>query len=257
MSYFLDFVPIWVLFVVTVAITWLAIEVGFLAGRHRVRRGPADAGDSMAGIHGSILALLAFILAITFSMAATRYDTRKQLVLAEANAIGTCFLRAEMLPPPLDADVQSLLREYVDVRLEGVRTGELELVVARSEELHAVLWSKAVQLSREADQSHVFSLFVQSLNEVIDLHQERVVWGIDDRIPPGVWVVLYLVSVLAMLAVGYDKALSSSGRSIATVVLAMAFSLVIVLIVDLDRTQSGALTISQQALIDVSESIAE
>jgi hypothetical protein len=260
-GYFLDALPTWAVFVGTVAITWLAIEGGYLVGRLRVRSGSYEKGASISAMHGTILALLAFILAITFGMASERYDARKRLVLTEANAIGTSYLRAELLPSPFDTEVRALLREYVDTRLDAVqaaqRAAQRDAALARSEELHALLWSQAVQVSREAPGSYGFVLFAPSLNEVIDLHSERVAAAIRDRLPGGVWAVLYLVAILAMLAMGYHLALTDSRRSITSVALALSFSLVIVLIVDLDRPQGGSLTVSQQAMEDVRATMIE
>lgn len=256
-GYFLDDLPTWAVFVGTVAITWLAIEGGYLAGRLRVRSGTHEKGDSVSAMHGTILALLAFTLAITFGMASERYDVRKRLVLTEANAIGTSYLRADLLPSPFDTEVKALLREYVDTRLELVQPGKLDAGFARSEELHSLLWSQAVQVSREAPGSYGLLLFTPSLNEVIDLHAERTVAAIDNRLPAGVWAVVYLVAILALLAMGYHLALTDSRRSITSVALALSFSLVIVLIVDLDRPQGGSLTVSQQAMEDVRATMIE
>ena len=256
-NYLLDTLPTWAVFVGTVVVTWLAIEVGYYVGRLRVRRGVPEKADSIAAMHGTILALLAFILAFTFGMASTRYDARKRLVLTEANAIGTSFLRADLLPSPFDTEMKTLLREYVDTRLEAVRPDKRDAALARSEELHALLWSQAVQVSREAPGSYGLLLFTPSLNEVIDLHAERVVAAIYDRLPAGVWAVLYLVAILAMLAMGYHLALTDSRRSITSVALALAFSLVIVLIVDLDRPQGGVLTVGQQAMEDARATMIE
>ncbi|MCL7979753.1 MAG: hypothetical protein M8865_07605, partial [marine benthic group bacterium] len=103
MRTFLDTFPVPVVFLFIVATTWLAIEVGYRIGRKQVLRGSAATDGSAGGIQGSILALLAFVLALTFNMALTRFEARKQIVMAEANAIGTCYLRAELLSSPLDS----------------------------------------------------------------------------------------------------------------------------------------------------------
>ncbi len=184
-GYFLDVMPAWAVFVATVAMCWLAIEGGRLAGRLRVRVGAHEKSDSVVALHGSILALLAFILAFTFGMAANRFDARKKLVLAEANAIGTCYLRAELLPSPFDTEMRGLLLEYVDTRLDAVQPDKLESALAKAEELHALLWSQTVQVSWEVPGSYGFVLFTQSLNDVIDLHEKRVVASIYDRLPGG------------------------------------------------------------------------
>jgi hypothetical protein len=199
---------------------------------------------------GATFGLLAFMLAFTFGLAASRFETRKQLVLNEANAIGTAHLRAELLPQPHGAEIQRLLRAYVDVRLDGVQPGKLERAIVRSEELHNLLWSQVVALGDTNPRSIVAGLFIQSLNEVIDLHAKRLTAGRRSRIPGSIWVVLSLVATLAMAAVGYQTGLASGRRSIVIGVLALAFSTVLLLVVDLDRPQEGLLTGSQQAMVD-------
>ena len=252
-----DAFPVPVIFLFIVTTTWLAIEAGYRIGRKQVVRGSAVADSSAAGIQGSILALLAFILALTFNMAVTRYEARKKLVVAEANAIGTCYLRAELLSTPLDSEIRTMLREYVDVRVEIVQTLEVAKGIARSEELQVDLWDAAVRLSREDTGSFATLLFTQSLNEVIDIHEQRVVAGIYDRLPAAILVVLYLVSILAMLAVGYFLAASGSRRTIANLALVLAFALVAILIVDLDRPGSGVFKTNQQAMLHLQESMTE
>jgi hypothetical protein len=190
-------------------------------------------------------------------MAVTRYEARKKLVVAEANAIGTCYLRAELLSTPLDSEIRTMLREYVDVRVEIVQTLEVAKGIARSEELQVDLWDAAVRLSREDTGSFATLLFTQSLNEVIDIHEQRVVAGIYDRLPAAILVVLYLVSILAMLAVGYFLAASGSRRTIANLALVLAFALVAILIVDLDRPGSGVFKTNQQAMLHLQESMTE
>lgn len=159
-GYFLDSIPGPIILVGTIAVTTLAIEVGYFLGRRRLNRtGEEERGRKpAAALHASILALLAFVLAFAFSLAVNRYDARKKLVLAEANSIGTCFLRAEMLPPPFDTEARELLLEYVDARLGAVRPGGLDAAIARSEQLHTQLWTQAVEVSRLAPESHTLIL---------------------------------------------------------------------------------------------------
>jgi hypothetical protein len=117
--------------------------------------------------------------------------------------------------------------------------------------LHNLLWSQVVVLGERDPRSIVAGLFIQSLNEVIDLHAKRVTAGLRSRIPGIIWVALYLVAILAMVAVGYHEGLTSPRRSGVVLVLTLAFSAVLLLVVDLDRPQEGLLKVSQQALVDV------
>jgi hypothetical protein len=205
---------------------------------------------------GSTLGLLAFMLAFTFGMAASRFDARRALVLDEANAIGTTYLRAAMLPDRRD-DVRALLRDYVDARLEAVRPDRLEEGIRRSEDVQARLWAAAVAMGQQHPTSIVVGLFVESLNEVIDLHAARVTAGLRNRIPGAIWVGLFALAVLSLGAMGYHSGVAGAARSPAVLAVAFAFSAVIVLVVDLDRPREGLLTVSQQALIDLRQSMNE
>ena len=131
---------------------------------------------------GATLGLLAFMLAFTFGSAAERYDSRRQVLLDEANAIGTAYLRAGMLPQQRE-EVRRLLRDYVDTRLEAVRSHKIAEGIRRSEQLHDLLWAEAVTLGERNPTSIVVGLFVESLNEVIGIHAKRVTVAVRNRIP--------------------------------------------------------------------------
>ena len=170
----LDVVPLWGLFLAMCVLTWLALEGGYRLGRWR-HDATSDEKDAPVGaMVAAVLGLLAFMLAFTFSMAASRFESRRQAVLEEANAIGTTYLRARLLPEPQRGEVAKLLREYVDVRVRGIREGKIAEAVARSEELHEQLWSQATAAAEKNPGSIMTGLFIQSLNDVIDLHAKRV-----------------------------------------------------------------------------------
>jgi hypothetical protein len=187
-------------------------------------------------------------------MAASRFDTRKQLVLDEANAIGTTYLRTAMLPEERD-DIRALLRSYVDARLEAVRSDRVAEAILRSEEIQGQVWSAATRVGLQHPDSIVVGLFVQSLNELIDIHAKRVTAGLRNRIPGAIWLALLTIAALSLGAMGYHIGLVGTSRSLAIVVVAVSFSAVIALIADLDRPQEGTLTVSQQALIDLQQSM--
>jgi NADH:ubiquinone oxidoreductase subunit 6 (subunit J) len=204
---------------------------------------------------GAALGLLAFMLAYTFGLAGSRFEDRRQVLLSEANAIGTTYLRAAMLPEPMRTETRNLLREYVDVRLEAVQQPDkLRAAVSRSEELHNQLWSVAVAVT-EKDRSPITGLFVQSLNEMIDLHATRIMTGLRSRVPGMIWIVLSLLAILSMVMMGYHSGLANSRRSIVVIGLIIGFALVLFLIADLDRPGQGTLRVSQQAMIDLRHSM--
>ena len=250
----LDFLPLWAILPLTIALCLLSVEVGYRFARTRLERSQEEKESPVSGMVGATLGLLAFMLAFTFGLAGSRFEDRRQVLLSEANAIGTTYLRTAMLPEPMRTETQNLLREYVDLRLEAVQPGKLDHALVKSEELHNRLWAQAVAAT-EKDRSPITGLFVQSLNEVIDLHAERVMAGLRSRIPGVIWIVLYALAVLAMIIMGYHSGLAHSRRSIAVIALVLGFSSVLYLIADLDRPGQGTLRVSQQAMIDLRNSM--
>lgn len=205
----------------------------------------------MGAIVGSMLCLLAFILAFTFSLAAARFDSRRQMVVEEANAIGTTFLRAGILPDDRGENIRERLEDYVNARLEVVETGDIEKVLSRSEQLNRELWNDAEMLGKNFPDPIVVGLFIQSLSEMIDVHAKRVLVGLQNRLPIFLWATLFVVTILTMAGVGYHEGLSKSNRSVAILVLVLSFSAVMTMVVDLDRPQKGYMTVKQQAMVDV------
>src|ERR1043166_1197380 len=169
----LDALPLWGLFIVILLVVLISVEFGYRLGRYR-RRGSEQEKEAPVGtMVGATLGLLAFILAFTFGLAAARFDARRQVLLDEANAIGTTYLRAGILPERGE-QIRALLREYVDARLEAVQSGNIAEGISRSEIIQQQLWSHAEAVGGQNPNSIVVGLFVQSLNEVIDLHAKRV-----------------------------------------------------------------------------------
>ncbi|MGH9764410.1 MAG: hypothetical protein ACREDR_19465 [Blastocatellia bacterium] len=252
----LDPIPLWALLLLTVVVGLLSVEIGYRLARYRRKRSEAEKEAPVGGMVGGALGLLAFMLAFTFGLATSRFEERRQIVVAEANAIGTTYLRAAMLPEPMRTQTRDLLRQYVEIRIEGINAGNAGLVLSKSDELQDRLWSEAVAAT-EKDRSPIVGLFVDSLNEVIDLHAKRVMVGLRSRIPGAIWTALYLLAILAMVAMGYHEGLTGSGRSLAVLPLVVAFCIVLILVVDVDRPGEGLVEVSQQTMVDLHKSMVD
>lgn len=250
----LDALPLWALFIVILLVVLLSVECGYRLGKYRRGRREQEKEAPVGTMVGATLGLLAFILAFTFGLAASRFDTRRQLLLDEANAIGTTYLRAGMLPERGE-QIRALLRDYVGARLDAVRSGNVAEGISHSENIQHQVWAEAETVGEKNPNSIVVGVFVQSLNEMIDLHAKRVQAGIRSRIPGAIWLGLFAVAVLSLTAMGYLEGLTGTRRSLAVLAVAVAFSVVIEPIADLDRPQEGVLRVSQQALLDVQKSM--
>ena len=247
----LDELPLWALFAVTVAVVLLSIEAGSRIGRYRRRHAEEEREALVGSIAAATLALLGLVLAFTFGLAASRFDARRQVVVEEANAIGTTYLRAGLLPHDRGERVRELLTQYVDSRLEVAETGDFDVALRRADELHRALWTEAEALGRQHPDSIVVGLFIQSLNETIDIHARRVLVSFQGRLPAVLWGAIGVVTILTMAGVGYFGGLARSRRSPAQMVLALTFSAILLLIADLDRPKAGLLEVSQRAMKDV------
>lgn len=248
--------PLWLFLLAVVGLFWGGIELGYRIGIWRHHLVPGERDQPVGAMVASILGLLALVLGFTFSLAAARFEARRQVVLEEANAVGTTYLRARILPEPHRTAIEDRLREYVAVRLATPGHPErLTESLAKSDQLQEEIWQHAIKLSEENPTSITVGLFVQSLNNLIDVGAKRVLIGVRSQIPWVIWFVLLALSIVSMASVGYQAGLTTTKRSPAMVALAMTFALVVFLVADLDRAHQGLLRVSQQAMLDVQKSI--
>jgi len=260
MTRWLAFVPFWALTIGTLSLVFVSILAGVFLARRRESRREKEDQERIGTIVGATLGLLAFIMAFTFGMTAARFDARKQALLDEVNAIETTFLRAGLIPEFHREEVRALLREYVDIRVRQPQSPErLREGIEQSEEIQSRLWTVASALGdanlRNPD---ITGLFIESLNEMFDLQTTRVTLGVYQRVPPAVWGALIGITVLSMVQVGYLFGRTRRIHWGLFLAVSLAFSVVLVLIADLDRSgagTSGMVRFSQQPMLDLQRRI--
>jgi len=250
----LDYLPIWGVYLLTVVILLLAIELGYRLGLALQKRRPDQAEAGVGAMVGASLAFLGFMLAFIVGIAVNIYNERRALVVNEANAIGTTYLRAEYLEEPFSTESRQLLREYVDMRLAALDREKLEDAILRSEEIHQELWSQAVILARE-NPTPTTALYISSLNNVIDIHSERINISLDVRVPPALLLGLYLVALLSMVLIGMQASYSGNRNIVALLTMVLILSLVFILLSDLERSQEGFMHVSSQSLIALQQQL--
>ena len=246
----LDLLPIWGVYPFTLLVLLLAAEGGFRLGSRVQKRWPDRSESGVGAIVGASLAFLGFLLAFMTSTAVDIFNGRVQLVVEEANAIGTTYLRAGYLDEPYSTESRGLLREYVDMRLAALDRDQRDMAIARSEEIHQALWGRAESITRE-NPGPAIALYVVSLNEMIDLHTKRVNLELGYRVPPSVLLGSYLMAVLTVMLVGLHGSYTGKRNLVAFVIMILILSMVFQLIVDLDRSQQGGIRVPQKALIDL------
>ncbi|RJP59144.1 MAG: DUF4239 domain-containing protein [Candidatus Auribacter fodinae] len=256
---FFDVVPFWVIYFLSVFVVLLSIKLGIIIANIKSKKDDGEHESSVGTVVGATLGLLAFILAFSFGMSADRFGARKQLLLDEVNAIETTYLRAGFFAEPSRSDIRRDIKKYVDTRAVDTRVVELtyqqyQQIIKNSEAIHTQLWAHAEKISRSDLNSDIGALFVESLNNLIELHTARLTVGLY-RIPSIIWIVLLSVTILSMASVGYYFGRFGKVNWMISIGLALVFSVVILLIFDLDRTGTGNIKINQQPMINLQQKL--
>jgi hypothetical protein len=231
---------------------WIAAWVGAWF-RARQRPGAEDIRGDFAFILGGALTLLGLIVGFTFSMAVSRYDQRKNYEEQEANAIGTEYVRADLLPSADAGKVRGLLKSYLDQRILAYTTRgavDRRQLDARTARLQAELWSALVGPATAAP-TPVMALVVGGMNDVLNSQgYTQAAWW--NRIPRAAWTLVFTISIFCNLLVGYV----AHGRSaILFLILPIALSTSFFLIADIDTPLGGVIRVWPQNLMTLADSL--
>jgi hypothetical protein len=232
---------------------WLSAQIGIFFRNRRLDQGE-DVHHDDDVLVSATLTLLALIIGFTFSMAIGRYDQRKDYEEAEANAIGTEYVRADLLPVDDAARVRSLLKEYVDARVrfyESDDEHELQRVITHTEQLQSDLWS-AVKTPGNARPTPVLALVLSGMNDVIN-SQGYTQAGWWNRIPVGAWILMIVLAIWANLLVAYSaqRAQGTFRLMFLPLILCVAFFL----IADIDSPRKGVIRVLPQNLVNLAHSL--
>ena len=248
----LDNFPIWAVYVGLVVMVLIAAESGFRVGIWLQDRSDKPGEGKMTGaVVGGMLGLMAFMMAFTIGIVINQQGERKAMVVEEANAIGTAWLRAGFLEEQDLSAVRPLLVEYTEIRIAAANDpSQFDTVVTRSEEIHNDLWAIMEDNVRRGNESDIMGLTVDSVNDVIDVHSERL-FVANLRLPRLLGILLLLATVLSFLLVGVASSADRKRDTAAMIIFALVFVAVLIVIVDLDRPQEGLLTVPQTAMTDL------
>jgi hypothetical protein len=243
------------IFLIGLATILGASEIGRRFGLWAAGRG----GDDVFTLESAVLGLLALIIAFTFAMALSRFDARRDAVLDEANTIATTALRARLLPEPQRTESIGLLKQYVKIRLEiaGRPMSSVELMTAinRSNLLQESLWQQAKEMAAKNSGVVPTGLFIRALNEMIDSQEKRLT-ALRNRIPDSVLLLVFGLAAAAGAFIGYASEVNARRTRLPVYLFGLLVSVVIIVILDLDRPSSGFIKVSQQPMIDTAAAIA-
>jgi hypothetical protein len=228
---------------------FLASEIGYRLGRHY---GPRDEPftKQLGMISGATFALVAFLIGFSFSGAATRYVDRLDLVVKEANALGTAYLRAETLPQPARGELKEALRQYTASRLELLESTDRAKALALLAKVggqHERLWD--IALGGTAGNAPLMLVVLPSLNEVIDLHTTHLS-AARRHIPTAIMVTLLISTALALALASFGNGQAGRRFPILNFVYGFALAAALWMTLDLDHPRRGTIQISVQPLVE-------
>ena len=251
--------PFWAIFIGTLVVVLLAVEGGYSWARYRRERSAKERERekeaAVGAMVGTVLGLLALLLAFTFAKAADHYHARRVALFDEASAIRTMYSRTALIAEPQRTEVRKILRDHVEDLLMWAASDKTRAAVS-SNSLLDRLSAQAIAVWEKNPSPQVVSLIVGGANDVVRLNAERMEVN-RSRIPGAVWAVVYLIAVLSLGAMGYHCGVAGTTRSPVMLGVGIVFSLVIVLIVDLDRPGDGWIIVPQDAMIDVRNALME
>jgi hypothetical protein len=231
----------------------IAVLIPVLIGQYYglyVKRKSTDVKEAPVGsVVGAALGLLAFMLAFTFQIVSNRYDARKELLLKEVTSIRTAYLRAGIIPEPFRSGTRKLVVEYVDLRVALANDPSmLQQAIVQSHQILDRLWKYAEELAEQDRSSEAYSLYTTSINELVDLQNQRISVTLEYRIPAAVLWVLFIISFFSMLVLGYQFGISGKGNFMINLILSVIFAVVMFLILALDRPETGLVKIDQKPM---------
>lgn len=236
-------------YLLIVAALLAAHELGYLGGLKRFHY-TEDQRDHLSTVMGALLATMGFVLAFSFSIVEARFAGRRAMVLQEANAIGTAYLRADFLPTDPKNRTKQLLIQYLKLRMD-IQPDRLNSLIAESERVQRELWSVAVEVGLQTPGSETFALYLESLNDVIALHRSRVAAALRNRLPPIFLYILYGSSFLALVVLGVNAGQSKSRNLVAAIPLVLLIAALLHLVADMNRSDLHLMKVGQGALEDV------
>jgi len=244
------------MFFIPFLVVVVSILIGQYWGLYNLRKSADIKHEQVGSVVGAVFALLAFMLAFTFQIAANRYDTRKELLLDEVTNIRTTYLRAGLLPEPFRSDTRELLVEYVELRIILASDfSKINTMRSRSQQILDRLWSFTETLAEQDRSSEVYAMYTGSVNDLVDNYNQRITMTLEYRIPAVVLWILIIMTVISMITLGYQLGISGKGSFKINMLLAVVFALVMFLILALDHPEKGMAKLNQKPMLTLQKQL--
>jgi len=245
-SYILEIAGMFLLPLLFVLIT---IYIGQRYGIRMVKKSPELFTTTVSPVVSIVIGLLTFLLGFTFQIASGHYDARKALILEEVSNIRATYLRAELLQEPISIDSRKLLCEYVDLWVELAKDPEkIDFAISRSQEILNMMWEGLRIIPNQERNTIDIGNYSIALTNLTSSFNKRISLFVESRIPFAVLLILYAVSFLSMIALGYQFGISGKGGFKVNLLLSMIFAMVIFLILALDHPETRLVKMNQKAI---------
>jgi len=241
----------------------LCLEIGRRIGKRHLKRDPAGALVGIGPIENAVFALLGLMVAFTFFGAASRFDARRHLIVEETNAIGTAFLRVDLLPSAVQPPLRELFKRYLDTRLEFYRKlpdmDAAKLQLSAAQKIQGEIWRHSVSTSRQQE-AHVDAakLLLPALNEMIDITTTRTM-AMEMHPPVIIFILLIGLALTSSLLAGYPMAESKTHNWLHLLGFSLVMAVSVYVILDLEFPRLGLIRVDSfdQALVQLRESMNE
>jgi hypothetical protein len=214
---------------------------GVRLGNYQKKNNPDAKAEGVGPLEGALLGLLALLLSFTFSMSASRYDTRRLLLIKEANDIGTVVLRSDMYPDSIHREFKKDLQQYLETRIAYYNAGSDEVKMSKALTDATIIsdriWQRATRLSKGSSATIPHSLMIPALNDMIDVVTSRDSARLA-RVPDPIFWLLIILTLLGSLIIGYSKKEKKNDWIVLSIYSLMTV-ITIYTIIDLDRPRQG------------------
>lgn len=238
----------------------ISLETGYRVGKRQAAENPQTAHEGIGVIEAAVFALLGLLLGFSFAGGTSRLEQKRELIVHEANAIGTAYLRLDELPAERQPKLRALFRDYLDVRLRvyeklpDVEAADKELT--RAAHLQQEIWSDAVVASRNDSTNNSARLLLPAINEMIDVTTSRTI-AMHTQMPSLIFILLGSIALMSGLIAGYAMAKRGSRSALHMVLYAAVIAVTVYTVLDLEYPRFGLIRLdaADKALLQLRDSI--
>ncbi|MCR6638551.1 MAG: hypothetical protein NVV82_06040 [Sporocytophaga sp.] len=254
---FLFWINEWYITFVVLFLMFIGFEAGFRMGIKSPAVSDEKRRNVVTNFQVGLISLLGLMIAFTFAMAVSRFDDGRTLLAEETDAIETAYYRCDLVPVPIRMKLHKALREYIDVRLlfyqPDLDESKVWEVNKHTRKLQNELWSYTPDITKELP-DYLEAVVIDSLNKLIDASNRRYI-AMENHVPEPIFFLLFLISVLSNVAVGYSCGIASDRHIFFTILFSLCICAILLVVMDLDRPRRGLILVSQESLVELKKAI--